>query len=268
VNTKRFAIGNQTNHRAKPVLAPYAYALERGFSSFEWLSDKDRGGWGEADFEFPDRKKLRDTVKNRGLRLSVHAPHGADPCDFDGAGAIYRSIDFATESGASLVNIHLFPEHGLDTFVRVLTPVLYYAASANIKISLENTPATTPEQFNEVFILLQRLPVSQGTIGMCYDMGHANLFPETRNDYLRYLDRVGRHVPIIHWHAHENWGDQDSHLPLFTGPSAGNDGAIRGLVRRLKDRGFQGSVVLESWPESPELLVQAQERLDRLIAET
>lgn len=47
---------------------------------------------------------------------------------------------------------------------------------------------------------------------MCLDMGHANLFPETRNDYVAYV-RLTSQVPIIHWHAHENFGSADDHIP-------------------------------------------------------
>ena len=41
---------------------------------------------------------------------------------------------------------------------------------------------------------------------MCLDMGHANLHLGTRNNYVRFVDRLGDHVPIIQWHVHDNWG--------------------------------------------------------------
>ena len=100
---------------------------------------------------------------------------------------------------------------------------------------------------------------------MCFDMGHANLFAGTRNDYVRFLDLLGAYVPILHWHAHENWGDRDSHLPLFTGPTARDDVGVRALVDRLRRRGFDGSVVLEQWPAPPEVLIEARNRLRTLL---
>ncbi len=131
-------------------------------------------------------------------------------------------------------------------------------------LSLENTPQTSPEDFNAVFAVLSTMPEAEGRVGMCLDTGHANLHPGTPNDYLLFVDRLGKHVPIVHWHAHENWGDRDSHRTLFTGPSAHDDRGLRGLVLRLLRRGFCGSVVLEQWPQPPGLLVEARDRLLRL----
>ena len=98
-------------------------------------------------------------------------------------------------------------------------------------------------------------------VGMCLDIGHANLCSATRNDYLRFLDELNSTIPLIHLHLHENWGDTDSHLTLFTGPAAQNDTGICGLVRRLKHRSFSGSAILEQWPQPASLLDQARERL-------
>jgi sugar phosphate isomerase/epimerase len=101
-------------------------------------------------------------------------------------------------------------------------------------------------------------------VGMCLDLGHANLCAATRNDYLGFIDQLEPEVPIIHVHLHENWGDDDSHLALFTGP-AGQDGAgLRGFVQRMKQRGFSGSVILEQWPQPPSLLNQARQGLLQL----
>ena len=134
-------------------------------------------------------------------------------------------------------------------------------------LSLENTPSTSPDHINAVFGVVSAMTEATGRVGMCLDSGHANLHAGTRNDYVRFVDLLGAHVPIIHWHAHENWGDRDSHLTLFTGPSARDDRGLRALASRLLRRGFSGSVVLEQWPQPPELLLQARDRL-RLLLET
>lgn len=262
----RIRIGNQTSRHVSPRL-PYEFALQHGFDAFEWFSEKERQGWCEDDVELTDRVRLRHAAAERDLRHSVHAPLKADPTTEDGAAAILKSIQFAGAVTAGVVNIHLFPERAPTAFAAALLPLLREAARVNVKLSLENTPSVAPEHVNAVFQALADHAEAAGRVGMCLDSGHANLFTGTRNDYLAYVARLGEHVPIIHWHAHENWGDRDSHLPLFTGPSARDDTGVRALVVCLLRRGFAGSVVLEQWPTPPEQLITTRDRLRRVFEE-
>jgi sugar phosphate isomerase/epimerase len=259
-----FRIGNQTSKEV-PYSLPYEFALRHGFDAFEWFSDKGQPGWSEDDMDAAARRRLRQSAEYAGLLFSVHAPYWADPVTPEGAAAIRKSVAFGGDVGAGVVNLHLFPRHAPDRFAEGLAPLLDAAASAGVRLSLENTPECSPEDFNVAFTALAALPVA-GRIGMCLDMGHANLHAGTRNDYLGFVDRLGPHVPIIHWHAHENWGDRDSHLTLFTGPSARDEAGIRGLVVRMLRRRFTGSVVLEQWPHPPERFLQARDRLRQLVA--
>jgi sugar phosphate isomerase/epimerase len=257
-------IGNQTNKDVS-YREPFGFALNAGFDAFEWFSDRGRNGWSEFDMDAAARRQLRRTIEEHGLVCSVHAPFAADPVTPDGESAILRSIAFAGDVGAGVVNVHFFPEQPVKLFAARLGPLLEAARLANVRLSLENTPAVSPEHVNEVFSVLAFNPDAAGRTGLCFDMGHANLHEGTRNNYCAFVDRLSERVPIIHWHAHENWGDRDSHLTLFTGPSAQDDRGLRGLVRRLLKRGFRGSVVLEQWPKPPELLVQARDKLRQLI---
>jgi sugar phosphate isomerase/epimerase len=257
-------IGNQTNCHV-PARLPYEFAVRHGFDAFEWFSDKGRAGWCEDDMTPAERRQLLAASQAGGMLFSVHAPVAADPTTHAGAAAIRRSIQFAGDVAAAVVNLHLFPEPGARPFAESLGPLLEAARAADVRLSLENTPQTSPDHFNAVFGVLSAMPETAGRVGMCLDSGHANLFAGTRNDYLRFVDLLGDHVPIIHWHAHENWGDRDSHLPLFTGPSGRDDRGLRELVRRLQGRGFSGSVVLEQWPQPPGVLVQTRLRLRHLL---
>ncbi len=102
---------------------------------------------------------------------------------------------------------------------------------------------------------------------MCFDLGHANLCQATRNDYLKFLDRIEPHLPIIHVHLHENYGDQDNHLTLFTGPAGRDTSGIRTFLERLNQRRFSGCIILEQWPEPPRLLLDARNRLLMMLGE-
>ena len=256
----RIRIGNQTSCQV-PSRVPYEFALRHGFDAFEWFSDRGRFGWCEADMDAGERRGLRGDAARHGVLFSVHAPFAANPVGRAGAAAIRRSIDFAGDVAAGIVNVHLFADQGARAYADALGPLLEAARAAGVRLSLENTPQTSPDDFNAVFGVLSAMPEAEGRVGMCLDMGHANLHQSTRHDYLRFVDRLGEHVPIVHWHAHENWGDRDSHLTLFTGPSAHDDRGLRGLVLRLLRRGFCGSVVLEQWPQPPALLVESRDRL-------
>jgi sugar phosphate isomerase/epimerase len=261
-------IGNQTSRHAARPMEPYEFALKHDFDAFEWFSDKERSGWNENDMDPSARRMLRQTAGQKEIRFSVHAPWRAAPFTPEGSSSIHHSLEFAGDIGAGVVNIHLYPERGLDTFATALAPLLEHAQRVGVQISIENTPQTTPDDFNRLFTVLASLKAGGCGVGMCFDMGHANLCATTRNDYIGYLDRLGAHVPIIHWHAHENWGDRDSHLPLFTGPSAQNDAGLRALVKRLRQQGFRGAAILEQWPVPPEKLVTVRERLRMLCADS
>lgn len=264
MNARQIRIGNQTSRHA-PARLPYEFALRHGFDAFEWFSDTGPFGWCEEDMGPADRARLRQDSQSRGMAFSVHAPQAADPVSSAGSAAIRRSIQFAGDVGAEVVNLHLFPDEPARPFAESLTPLLEAARAVGARLSLENSPQTSPDYVNAVFGVLSGMPEAFEQVGMCLDSGHANLFAGTRNDFLRFVDLLGDHVPIIHWHAHENWGDRDSHLPLFHGPSARDDRGLRGLIRRLLERGFAGSIILEQWPQPPDLLVHASDRLRRLL---
>ena len=261
----RIRVGNQTSKEV-PYAEPFEFALRHGFDAFEWFSDRGRGGWCEHDMDADARLRLRERCTKADLLCSVHAAYAADPTTAEGEAAIRRSIDFAGDVRAGVVNLHLFPERPVALFAARLGTLIESARRRGVRLSLENTPAVSPEHVNAVFDLLSRNSEAHGRVGLCFDMGHANLHESTRNDYCVFLDRLGAHVPVVHWHAHENWGDRDSHLTLFTGPAARDDRGVRGVVRRLLRRGFAGSVVLEQWPQPPELLIRARDRLRELIA--
>jgi len=262
-------IGNQTARAAPASNLPFEFAVANRFDAFEWFSDRNADrGWCEELVDKAGRKRLREIGWKRGIAYSVHAPWQASPLVPEGRAQIDRSFDFASEVGAGLVNLHLSAEHGIEAFAQALREPLERSVRSGIALSIENTPATRPGEFNRLFEALEaRYGTAVRHVGLCLDMGHANLCPATRNDYLGFLDRLRPGVPIIHVHAHENWGDEDSHLTLCTGPSAASEAGVRGLIRRLTARGFCGSIILEQWPDPPELLVQARRRLKDLLSE-
>jgi sugar phosphate isomerase/epimerase len=264
----RVRIGNQTSYRAVPPDLPFRYAISRGFDAFEWFPDRrpTGQGWEAADLNGDHRRRIRREAIDRDIRLSVHAPLPADPLRSEHAGGLDDALRLAEDLGAVLVNIHMSRAGSPERYAEAVDPLARRCAGAGVALAIENTPADGPEAFNALFARLSDiLSGPPGVVGMCLDIGHANLHAGTRNDYISYLDRLGPHVPIIHVHAHENRGDRDSHLPLFSGPAGEDPAGVAGLAARLRRRAFCGSVILEQWPAPPDLLDRARDGLARFF---
>jgi sugar phosphate isomerase/epimerase len=262
------AIGNQTSCWAVKLTEPFDYALANGFDAFEWFPDKKPEiGWDESDLPAAYRRTIQETACARRMRLSVHARWEANPLQPASRAQLEEDLQLARDLGAALLNVHLYHEQGLAGFVGAIAWLARATAEVGIQLAFENTPLHAPEDFNELFARLHELKaVPTGHLGLCLDPGHANLCAATRHRYLDFVDRLDPALPITHLHLHENWGDRDSHLPLFTGPAAQDDAGMRGLLRRLQQRNYAGSIILEQWPQPPELLVQARDRLRQMLS--
>ncbi|HXW69106.1 MAG TPA: sugar phosphate isomerase/epimerase family protein [Dissulfurispiraceae bacterium] len=264
--TTRVRIGNQTALSAYSVLQPFQYAVANGFDAFEWFPDKNESGagWDEDDISRETRIFIRDAAVAGDIRLSVHAPWQLNPLRAGARERFSRITAFARDTGASLINMHFYGGEEIAAFADAIVPIAKLLAPDGIKLSIENTPDNRPEDFNKLFNLL-RLTDVPPHVGMCLDLGHANLCEGTRNDYLKFVDMLDPQVPVIHIHVHENYGDNDSHLPLFTGPAGKNQAGIRGFIERIKHRNFSGSIILEQWPQPESLLIEIRTRLLEII---
>ena len=265
----KLRIGNQTAFSAGSILEPFEFALAHGFTAFEFFPDRGpsgAGGWTETDLDAGARQKIRRLAAENDVALTVHAPLAFNPLKNPEDGRLYSSVEFAHDIGAGLLSLHLDIGDGPARFVEALEPTLRLTAQSSLKLAIENTVWTGPEDFNAFWaVLRQRGDLPTAHVGMCFDLGHANLFGETQNNYWRYLDALTPEVRIIHLHLHENFGEHDSHLPLFTGPSRNNATGIAGLLRRLQQRNFDGCAILEQWPQPPSLLVNARDGLLNLL---
>jgi phosphoglucan,water dikinase len=267
---RNIRIGNQTAYIAATPIEPFTYAVENGFDAFEWFPDKKEtgAGWEVSDLDDTLRRDIRETARAHDIALTVHVPWWAHPMMQGAATLFAEQVDFAVSIGAILLNVHLDASAGLSAYIRALVPLIKLCRQAGLRLALENTPLTTPEDFNRLFVLLQDVQdVGTEHVGMCFDLGHANLCAGTRNDYIGFLDRLDSRVRLCHMHLHENYGDADSHLPLFTGPAGQNEAGILALVDRLKKRGYQGALILENWPAPPMLLNEAREKLRRMFGD-
>ena len=262
-------IGNQTAFSARSVLEPFEFAIAQGFTAFEFFPDRGYlgvGGWAENDLAASERLNIRRLAEENDIELTVHAPLSFNPVNKPKDPRLYSSVEFAHEIGATLLNLHLDIGSGAEHFVDCLASTLRLTAEAKLKLAIENTVWTGPQDFSALFAALrERTDLPTAHVGMCFDLGHANLYGEMQNNYWRYLDALSPEVRINHLHLHENSGDRDSHLPLFTGPARHNATGIAGMLSRVRQRGFDGCIILEQWPSPPILLVNARDGLVNLL---
>lgn len=265
----KLKIGNQTAFAALSLVEPFEFALANGFEAFEFFPDRGpsgHAGWDERGVSFEERDYIRRAAEACDVTLTVHFPLAFDPLTDPNDSRLESTLAFANDIGAVLVNLHLDPRQGVEAFCEALGSTLKRARQARLKVALENTVWTGPADFNAFFDCLPSVhPRLARQVGMCFDLGHANACQATRNDYCGFIDQLHPSVPIIHAHLHENYGDRDSHLPLFTGPAMQDSAGIVGLLQRFKARGYDGCGILEQWPQPPELLTQARDRLAVLL---
>ena len=254
---------------ASNVTEPFEYAVSHRFDAFEWFPDKGPagGGWLETDVPASVRAEICGTARRHDIALSVHGSWNADPRAAEGLVRLSSQAQFAAEIGASIFVLHAADaDPDVVRYIEAIAPLSRRLAADGIGLAIENTPATRAGDLNDLFGHLRARSWPEGRVGLCLDVGHANLCADTRNDYLAYVDRLAPEVPITHIHLHENWGDQDSHLTVFTGPAGRDPAGVEGLVDRLVRRGFAGAIILEQWPYPPALLDLARDRLAALIA--
>lgn len=258
-------LGNQTAFAARSFLDPFDFALEHRFAAFEFFPDRGpagHAGWDERGVSADERDYIRRAAGACGTRLTVHAPLEFNPLHHPRGPRLQSSIEFARDIGAVLLNVHLDARLGIEPFGRALMPAIEAARAAGLQLALENTVWNTPEEFNAFFRWLRESASGNADhVGACFDLGHANVCAATRNDYCGFLDRLDPCLPLIHLHLHENRGDCDNHLTLFTGPARESDAGVRGFLERLQRRGFDGCGIFEQWPDPASLLVQARDRL-------
>jgi sugar phosphate isomerase/epimerase len=261
-------IGNQSAFSAMPITAPFDFACDSQYDAFEWFIDKrpNGNGWTEVDFSPMDREKIRIKAKECNIAQSLHFSIQNNVPNILKGENIAREAAFARDIGADICVLHFDFMAGIESFVDAVQFLLKGSSLTDMQLALENTVWTDPGQINAFFAMLSMHEPELGKkVGLCFDMGHANLASATHNNYIGFLERLDPHIPIIHAHLHENWGEADTHLPLFTGPSAKNIMGLSNLFYRFNQRKFEGRLILEQWPNPASILTQTRQKLLNLL---
>ncbi|MBF0500942.1 MAG: sugar phosphate isomerase/epimerase [Candidatus Riflebacteria bacterium] len=89
-----------------------------------------------------------------------------------------------------------------------LNKIVAKASELGIRIAFENIYDTHPR---DLAALIEQFP--KETVGVCFDIGHFNLFSET--SMKTWLDTLGPRIFEVH--LHDNSGDDDDHIALGDG---------------------------------------------------
>ncbi len=209
-----------------------------------------------------DKKRiatLKEAAKSYDLEYTMHAPFAdiniASPSKTILNASIKRlkqSIAFADDLDAKLCVFHPGARTGITQFypgaewkqnTESIQELYAAAEELGVNIALENLPAKywflmkSPEDFNK-FYKETNLP-----IGIVMDLGHANLEGQIQPFFNQLADK------IIHIHASDNCGDDDSHLGVGYGKID-----YDWFAETLKKLGYDRNVVIESFEHIPESL--------------
>jgi sugar phosphate isomerase/epimerase len=192
-----------------------------------------------------DRERLSsilDDLSTCDLETSIHAPYFADvptyPSDLvvDTAAMdkqdfrlMEESIDLAAEIGSHAVVIHpgiygADYEKSFNKMIANLKELAAFASDRGVVLGLENKENTAPDNLccGAEEVVRAVLEVDSPSLGITFDVGHANLTCRGDCGLLRHFARLfAEHV--VHVHVHDNHGEctsdyfGDAHL----GPGSG-----------------------------------------------
>lgn len=225
-------------------------------------------------------KKIEELSKN-GMGFSIHAPffelnlgsHHPEIRRFSKK-RVREAIDMACAMGADPVVLHPgytfwmgkinnVVERSWKYFVQDVRELLLYGKKKNVTIALEPVPM----HFFFFYDLpeFKRLQEVLPDLGMTLDIGHAYItkvakeVQDPEGTIIEDLRNLGVHS-VSHVHLHNNRGKRDEHL--FP---AGNIN-IKRILDFLKNEGYSGKVIIESFEMENNGIPSVLEKLEALIS--
>jgi sugar phosphate isomerase/epimerase len=251
------------NHPAQDVLQQIEWVASLGLGFIDLTLEPPMAASWRVD-----RDAIRQALERHRLGVVGHTAFylpiasGIEEIRLASLHELRRCVDVFAAIGAKWMNVHpdrhapmhsrgFFVEKNLETF-RELLP---YAESRGVGLMLENLPGdfNTAAQLGE---LLDPLP----ELGLHLDIGHANLLVG-RSTVEELLSVYGARLRHVHLHDNKG-GGADLHLPLGTGSVD-----VRGAIRLLQARNYDGTITLEVFTPDPHHLTYSRDLLQRIWTE-
>lgn len=201
----------------------------------------------ELVHQFPSENIAIDLLESYSLKYTIHAPFMdvniaslQETSRADSIKQIKNSINFANDIDAKAVVVHpgltsflpnkYFPDKVIQAANDSIKELGEYGNDLGVLTTIENMP-NFPSMIYENIYELNELLVSLD-MPMTLDIGHA--------EHAGYPAEEMYFDCIKHVHAHDNFGDDDSHLALGEGSIDLNT-----IINTLEKNKFDGIYILE-----------------------
>ena len=225
------------------ALAGIEYPLEKTLEFIENLGLD----YVELVHQFPCEYLNVNLLESYNLKYTIHAPFMdvniaslQDKSRSNSIAQIKESIDLANRLNCEAVVVHpgltsflpnkYFPQKVIESANSSIKELGEYSKDLGVLTTIENMP-NFPSMIYQNMFELNDLLVSLD-MHMTLDIGHANHAGYSADEM--YFDS------IKHIHAHDNFGDDDSHLALGEGSIELNT-----IINNLEKNNFDGIYIIE-----------------------
>ncbi|MDH5450025.1 MAG: sugar phosphate isomerase/epimerase [Candidatus Bathyarchaeota archaeon] len=196
-------------------------------------------------------KTLKKLSLSHGLELSLHAPFV--DMNIASPNPIFRrtilrhlrkSIRYASQLNCQFWVFHPGKRTGVSRFypgldwelnIGAVHELSKTAKQHGVPIAVENLPESFPFLMKSVEDFSRFYNDFQEDLGLAFDIGHANMNKQIEDFVTRFSSK------IVHIHAHDNEGIQDSHLGIGNGNIPWTK--VADVVKKSK---YHGTIMLES----------------------
>ena len=202
--------------------------------------------YAEILHQYPNDMIYPDVFESYNLKYSIHAPFMdvniaslQTKSRLNSINQVKSSIDLASQINAECVVVHpgIITYLGRDFESQVynlanksIKKIGDYADDCSVLVTIENMPNFEGMIYNNITDLNNIL--TEYDMSMTLDIGHANHSGYSADEM--YFDS------IKHIHAHDNNGDDDSHLALGEGNID-----LKSIINKLKEKKYRGIYIIE-----------------------
>ncbi len=254
------------NFPVKPVVEEIAGIAELGFDYLELAMDPP-----EADHAAirQHRTEIVSALKERGLGLVCHLPTFVYTADLSyrirqaSIDEVVSSLEAAADLGALKVVLHPGYIGGLGAHVMdrsmgyamdSLAVFSDVAARLGLVVCIENMFPKYPGwiEADDFLPVMDRFP----SLMLTLDVGHAHIGSRRERRFLKFIDAFPDRIG--HIHVSDNFGKEDSHLPIGAGSIR-----FKKVVKGLKKIGYDRSVTIEVFSSNRAFLRYGRESMSQ-----